>query len=156
VTIDDKDNKILWKCKCDCGKETILSGNRLRGGKGSCGCSTDVVDHTGKRFGRLLVIERAENNKHGNIQFKCKCDCGNETIVQSSLLLNGSTISCGCYRKELIQKPFGEASFNHLLLGSTKQADRRNIEFSLSEDEFRKLISMIVFIVVKNLRNNNI
>jgi ribosomal protein L13 len=137
---DDKDNKVLWECKCDCGKEITLSGGRLRGGKGSCGCLTEVNDITGQRFGRLLVTGRAENNKYGNIQFKCKCDCGKETIVQSSLLLNGNTISCGCYRKELIQKPFGEASFNHLLLGSKKQAERRNIEFSISEDEFRKLI----------------
>lgn len=31
--------KVLWGCACDCGKETIVSGTNLKGGKQvSCGC----------------------------------------------------------------------------------------------------------------------
>ena len=35
----DKHQKILWKCKCDCGNEVIVVGCRLRKGHTkSCGC----------------------------------------------------------------------------------------------------------------------
>lgn len=57
------------------------------------------IDLTGQRFGRLTVIERANTGKPRG-WWKCLCDCGNETIVQSDSLRRGSTKSCGCYGKE--------------------------------------------------------
>lgn len=42
------------------------------------------IDLTGMKFGRLTVIERAGKTKQGNALWKCKCDCGNETIVRST------------------------------------------------------------------------
>ena len=62
-------------------------------------------DLTGRKFGRLTVIERAEdhiqpNGKH-QIQWLCKCDCGSEVIVRGSNLKNGNTKSCGCLQKEM-------------------------------------------------------
>jgi len=62
------------------------------------------IDLTKKRFGRLTVIERAENAKCGNIRWRCICDCGNETIPQSVSLRNGTTQSCGCLQKEIVIK----------------------------------------------------
>ena len=53
----------------------------------------------GKRFGRLVVLERAENkNKH--VYWLCQCDCGNKTIVRSQHLTDGKILSCGCYVNE--------------------------------------------------------
>lgn len=57
------------------------------------------VDLTGRRFGRLQVIRRVENDKHGHVQYLCKCDCGNEKIV-NSCSLGSSTNSCGCLYKD--------------------------------------------------------
>jgi len=57
----------------------------------------------GKRFGRLLVIERNGRDKHNRALWKCICDCGNITVVASANLLNGYTKSCGCLFKELNQ-----------------------------------------------------
>lgn len=54
----------------------------------------------GQRFGKLVVIERAENDKHGNVRWLCRCDCGNETVVISGHLKSGATQSCGCLAKE--------------------------------------------------------
>lgn len=35
----DKEGKALWLCKCECGKETLTTGKRLRKGTTkSCGC----------------------------------------------------------------------------------------------------------------------
>ncbi|BDR66982.1 AP2 domain-containing protein [Clostridium tetani] len=55
-----------------------------------------VVDRIGERFGRLIVLARAENDKHGHAQWLCKCDCGNEKVVVSNNLISGNTRSCGC------------------------------------------------------------
>lgn len=61
-------------------------------------------DLKGKRFGRLIVIERAENNKHGNAMWFCLCDCGNSTIVSGGDLRRGTTQSCKCLQRELSSK----------------------------------------------------
>lgn len=56
---------------------------------------------SGDRFGRLTVIERAGASSKGYALWKCKCDCGNEKIVQSRYLREGGTRSCGCYSREV-------------------------------------------------------
>jgi hypothetical protein len=68
--------------------------------------SRKLKDLTGKIFGRLTVVKRAENNKHGNTQWLCKCDCGNEIIVLASSLSFGRTVSCGCFASEATSKRF--------------------------------------------------
>lgn len=52
----------------------------------------------GKRYGRLVVVERMEN-KTGPAFWRCKCDCGKETISAGRDLRRG-TESCGCIRSE--------------------------------------------------------
>lgn len=60
-------------------------------------------DLTGTRFGRLIVVKRAENQKN-RIMWHCICDCGNETIVNGYSLTRGATKSCGCIQKEYMSK----------------------------------------------------
>lgn len=71
-------------------------------------------DLTGMRFGKLLVIERAENTPQNKARWKCLCDCGNYKIVRASDLKAGYTNSCGCLfsegRKKAIAKITGEKS----------------------------------------------
>lgn len=55
---------------------------------------TELNDLTGKRFGNLVVIRRDESSDR--TKWVCKCDCGNETSVFASNLINGHTKSCGC------------------------------------------------------------
>ena len=102
-------SKIYWNCICDCGNETIVQGNNLISGKTqSCGCyriervrESFINDITGKRFERLLVKNLEYIDKNGS-HWRCVCDCGNETIVLSSNLIQGTTKSCGCLLKEKI------------------------------------------------------
>ena len=54
----------------------------------------------GKKFGKLQVIERVENNRFNHICYKCKCDCGGEVIVDASNLRQGRTNSCGCLKSK--------------------------------------------------------
>lgn len=54
----------------------------------------------GKRFGRLVVLERSGSDKQRNIVWKCQCDCGNIHYVKGALLKRGAVTSCGCKQKE--------------------------------------------------------
>ena len=62
------------------------------------------IDLTGERFGRLTVIERAGDyvDPAGNhrIMWKCRCDCGKETVVHGCTLRGGTANSCGCLQRE--------------------------------------------------------
>lgn len=72
------------------------------------------IDLTGQKFGRLTVIERAENYVppcgRAQIQWRCKCECGNVCIVSGTHLKSERVYSCGCVRKsttsEAAQKRF--------------------------------------------------
>ncbi len=56
----------------------------------------------GTRFGRLIVLHEAERHGPSRLrQFRCKCDCGNVSVVGLSGLRSGATKSCGCLRKQL-------------------------------------------------------
>lgn len=59
-------------------------------------------DLTGKRFGRLVVIGRDQNDKNGNARWTCICDCGRTSVSYGSQLRNGRTQSCGCLHRERV------------------------------------------------------
>lgn len=64
-----------------------------------------LIELTGKRFGRLTVLERAKHNDNGNKPlWKCKCDCGKIVVVRGQDLRSGKTRSCGCYHNESATK----------------------------------------------------
>jgi hypothetical protein len=54
-----------------------------------------LIDLTGRKFGRLRVIKRTENNKN-EPQWLCQCDCGKAIITRGWSLRSGHTQSCGC------------------------------------------------------------
>lgn len=106
---------VMWECKCECGNNITVSGSSLKSGNTkSCGClskdirikngkqngKNNLIDLTGKRFGRLSVIEKSSSDKNGCPKWKCVCDCGNEVIVYGHSLRYGVTKSCGCLAKE--------------------------------------------------------
>lgn len=65
-----------------------------------------IIDLTGQVFGRLTVIERAENlypvpgYSSGKVAWRCQCECGCECITTGESLRRGTTKSCGCLAKE--------------------------------------------------------
>lgn len=104
------------------------------------------------KYGKLLVIGKADSKriKDGNsaVYWLCKCDCGNTVEVSSSCL--GSkrpTRSCGCLQKEAVRltgkscfKGVGVAGTNSLYTRYRRGAQYRNLEFSLTKEEFKKLL----------------
>lgn len=61
-------------------------------------------DLTGQRFGKLTAIKIVGKNRNRTNLWLCKCDCGNEHITSTDLLLNGQCKSCSCLQKEKISK----------------------------------------------------
>ena len=53
------------------------------------------IDITGQRFGKLVAVEKAGKRKY-LAMWRCKCDCGTETVAYLSNLRGGKTKSCGC------------------------------------------------------------
>lgn len=61
-----------------------------------------LIDLTGQRFGRLVVLERVENKGCGAPRWLCRCDCKKKVVVNGSNLRSGRTKSCGCLKRELV------------------------------------------------------
>lgn len=78
-----------------------------------------LIDMSGERYGRLTVIKRDGNTKQGKPLWLCQCDCGNLTHVPRKRLLEGSTSSCGCYRREF-------SSQQHKTHGMSKSGNTHN------------------------------
>jgi len=58
-----------------------------------------VIDLTGKKFGKLTVIELADTDA-GPKYWKCVCECGNTKTVSGGHLKSGNVKSCGCFLKD--------------------------------------------------------
>ena len=106
------------------------------------------LDLTGYRSGKLVGIELADTNKTDGRYWKCKCDCGNETIIRASRLKNGVIKSCGCLNNNKRQdhsnwRGYGNISHS-FYSGLIKQNSRRNkdvkIEVSIEDlsEQFEK------------------
>jgi hypothetical protein len=50
---------------------------------------------TGRRFGLLTVVERAPNDKFGNVYWRCSCECGEKRLVRAYHLREGRFFTCG-------------------------------------------------------------
>lgn len=66
-------------------------------------------DLVGLKFNRLIVLKYHSHNKHKQIVYLCKCDCGVEKLIAGTLLTTGHTKSCGCLNREKIIK----STFKH-------------------------------------------
>lgn len=102
-----KDGRIIYQCKCDCGKLIYVSSHNLTvGNKKSCGCLKHesgkyfIQNLQGKKFGKLTVIKdsgkRYKNNHGSAVIWLCKCECGNLKECKANDLKAGKILSCGC------------------------------------------------------------
>lgn len=54
----------------------------------------------GQTFGRLTVISYAGKSTSKRCLWRCRCKCGNETVLLSASLGEGRTQSCGCLTRQ--------------------------------------------------------
>jgi hypothetical protein len=59
-----------------------------------------MIDLTGQRFGRLMVLEQTAERRQGKVVWRCLCNCGQESLVATDKLRGGTTRSCGCLKRE--------------------------------------------------------
>jgi hypothetical protein len=59
-----------------------------------------MEDLTGKKFGRWTVLEKTKKENDSRAYYKCKCDCGTIRNVMVYNLKSGTSLSCGCLKKE--------------------------------------------------------
>ena len=101
-----------------------------------------LIDLTGQEFGRLVVIKRAPNNKRRTF-WVCKCDCGNEKVINGYSLVSGYTKSCGCLHRESCIERFtkhgyavgGGTTEYRMYHDAKKRAKRDNIPFDISIED---------------------
>ena len=105
---------VYWKCQCECGNIIEVSGESLkRNAPHNCGCikqkeklkkqdekNKKLNYLVGKRFGKLIVLNRTEQRINNSVVWEYKCDCGNIKTVPTHSLQSGHTKSCGCLVRE--------------------------------------------------------
>lgn len=67
-----------------------------------------LKDITGQRFSRLIAIKYI-----GQSKWLCKCDCGNQKIIDGRKLRKGETKSCGCLSLEQAKINFQKNYYTH-------------------------------------------
>lgn len=99
----------------------------------------NLIDLTGRTFGRLTVLERVPppiKDRGGYAWWRCRCRCGEEAVVRGASLRRSDTCSCGCYRKE-IHKTHG--LWRHpvyaLWSGARRRAKKAGLPFDLDLDD---------------------
>ena len=98
-----EDRHKYWMCECECGNREIIKATDLNTSK-RVEClicqkkkhKTQYIDETGKRYGKLTVLELDTEKSSKNAFWKCKCDCGTLLTVEGTKLRSGHTQSCGC------------------------------------------------------------
>lgn len=153
-----------WKCRCDCGNMVLRDAGQLRDGNTtSCGCKRNVfIDLTGKRFGHLTVLGRAEDiiepsGRH-RVRWKCQCDCGNICYVSRDNL-GKSTISCGCHKNKSTSERFS-AKLEGKIFGKLKVLKRVGTQVQGNGDQKSLWLCECecgtkVEVIGKNLLNGN-
>ena len=97
------------------------------------------VDLIGQKFGKLLVLEYSGRDKYGKSLWKCRCSCGNEiTRATGELrrLREGHCVKCNKSHNHLA---YGEANRNRVYKSYQNGAQKRNLSFDLSLEEFTNI-----------------
>lgn len=104
-----------------------------------------LIELSGKRFYKFIVLERQKDLKISGITrtyWSCKCDCGNFFHARSDHILHCKIKSCGCLRKEKTgrtaynAKPKGMAAAKAIYNGYKRNANRRNLLFTITFEDF--------------------
>lgn len=124
--IRDNDDRIKWLCDCDCGGVSVRTTHDIvHKIATNCGClnPNKYVDLTGRHFGHMEVLGRAENSPTNAKRWWCECgNCGNIVSRDGSTLKQGKITHCGCLNAKAGRKASDPAG------APTKQENKTIIE----------------------------
>ena len=63
-----------------------------------------AINLIGMKFGRLTVLSREGSSATKQALWKCRCECGGDTVATTANLRRGNTKSCGCMSAELARE----------------------------------------------------
>lgn len=89
--------------------------------------SNKSKDLTGKRFGDLVVLGKAEEIRNRYYTWLCRCDCGNEVIFNTRDLNEHRKTHCGCKLNRLRnyhQKPKDRTGIKYGALTAIRLVDK--------------------------------
>lgn len=103
-------------------------------------------DLIGTKSGKLTVVSFSHRNKYRDY-WNCTCECGNSYIGRSDHLQSGKIKSCGCSRTGIKghRTDIGWTSFVKLYCNYKSSAKKRQLEFSLTQEQFHELIDKNCF-----------
>lgn len=132
-TINDKNNKVMWVCECDCENHTIkpVSAKSLKSGTSTnCGCQRlkTIHEKTDKKI--------HQRDKNGNITLK-KCSRCNQWLSLDNFWHNKSQKDGYCGECKRCQNTAKENRYNIY----KKNARKRNIVFNISKEKFYEISS---------------
>ena len=84
---------------------------------------SNLIDLTGKVFGRLTVVQQAPSSPAGHARWLCRCQCGKSKVVFGSNLRRGLIQSCRCLQHERAR----DASAVHGYAGTAEYSIWRGI-----------------------------
>lgn len=108
-----------------------------------------AIDIAGEKYGRLTAVRhvgrvhcKSKDKYQTKRIWEFRCDCGALIVRKLAHVRCGYVKSCGCGRVGV--QPgntlaYGEASFNGLFMGYRAAARHRQIEWSLTKEQFRIL-----------------
>lgn len=81
------------------------------------------IDMTGKKIGRWLVLNRSQSGKYknGSVFWTCQCECGAIKSISGVRLRNRTTMSCGCYHRDIMTSHGDNGTDFHNVWGGMKQ-----------------------------------
>lgn len=71
---------------------------------GSAEAMSKIDNLAGRRFGRLLVIDRNVGRSSRRPHWNCICDCGGQSVTSGKNLRRGIAKSCGCINREGVRR----------------------------------------------------
>ena len=102
-----------------------------------------IIDLTGKTYGILKVV-KLKGRKHRGTVWECLCECGKIKDIKSNSLRRGATKSCGCRQGNGAKHPRlpgNEPVFRHGYRAYKGSAELRNLEFEITYEMFKDLVS---------------
>lgn len=98
-------------------------------------------DFSGQKFNHLTALRRSHRQyPNGNYYWWFKCDCGNEKEILPTNVTkdNGGVVSCGCVQKS---RQHGKAWLSSMIYDYKKHAEKLDVDYKLSREQFEQLVS---------------